>query len=83
MKTGDRVIWLRSPKCSCIKGWRVEQIPGEIVRIHRQLIRIRVWHRGEERFVNVNPDNVLHGEEYTDVPWNPCNPWLERNGEYS
>jgi hypothetical protein len=37
----------------------MERIPGEIVRICRRRIRIRVWLRGKERLVNVDPENVL------------------------
>jgi len=63
MKPGERVIWLHSAKRSLLTGWGMERTPGEIVRINRQLIRIRVWMRGKERFVNVDPDNVLYLEE--------------------
>ena len=63
MKPGDRVIWLRSPKHSILDRWRVERIPGEIVGIFRRRVRIRVWMHGQERLVNVHPDNVLHGAE--------------------
>ena len=63
MKPGDRVIWIYSPKRSLLKGWRLQRIPGEIVRIHRQKIRIRVWMRGNLRCVNVYPENVLFEDE--------------------
>ncbi len=63
MKPGERVTWLHSPKRSFLTGWRLERIPGEIVRICRRRIRIRVWHRGKERLVNVDPDNVLYNSE--------------------
>jgi hypothetical protein len=63
MKPGDRVIWLHSPRHSFLTGWRLERIPGEIVRISRRRIRIRVWLRGEERFVSVDPENVLYDAE--------------------
>jgi len=59
MKAGERVIWLRSPRHSIWDGWRLERIPGEIVRICRRRIRIRIWLRGKERIVIVDPENVL------------------------
>lgn len=63
MKPGDRVTWLHSPKRSCLTGWRLQWIPGEIVSVSRRRIRIRVWLRGKERCVNVDPDNVIHEDE--------------------
>jgi hypothetical protein len=71
MKPGECVIWLRSPKKnSILSGWRLERIPGEIVRICRQRIRIRVWLRGKERLVNVDPENVLYdAEDQPEFRW--------------
>jgi hypothetical protein len=63
MKPGDRVIWLRSPGRSFLTGWRVQAIPGEIVRVCRRRLRIRVELRGRERVVNVDPENVLTSDE--------------------
>ena len=63
MKPGDRVIWLRSPGRSFLTGWRVQAIPGEIVRICRRRLRIRVNLRGRERIVNVDPENVMTSDE--------------------
>ncbi len=63
MKPGDRVIWLRSPGRSILTGWRVQRIPGEIVRVCRYRIRIRVRLCGRQRLVNVNPDNLLCDEK--------------------
>jgi hypothetical protein len=69
MKPGERVIWLRSPRHSILSRWKVESIPGEIVRICRRRIRIRVWMRGEERIVNVEPDNILYeAEDQVEIP---------------
>jgi hypothetical protein len=63
MKPGERVLWLRSPqKNSILHGWRLERIPGEIVRICRRRIRIKVWLRGIEKIVSVDPENVLYEE---------------------
>jgi hypothetical protein len=71
MKPGERVIWLHSPKKnSILRGWRLQRIPGEIVRICRQRIRIRVWLRGKERLVNVDPENVLYdAEDQSEFRW--------------
>jgi hypothetical protein len=63
MKTGDRVIWLRSPGRSILSGWRVQKIPGVIMRVCRQRIRIRVRLAGSEKLVIVDPENVLREEE--------------------
>jgi len=63
MKPGDRVIWLRSPGRSFLTGWRVQAIPGEIVRVCRHRIRIRVRLAGREKLVVVDPENVLHEDE--------------------
>jgi hypothetical protein len=59
MKPGERVIWLHSPRHSFVSGWRLQRIPGEIVRICRRRIQIRVLFRGKERLVSVDPENVL------------------------
>jgi hypothetical protein len=63
MKAGERIIWLHSPKRSILKGWRLQRIPGEIIRVCRRRIKIRVWLRGRERLVTVDPDNVLFESE--------------------
>ena len=63
MKPGDRVIWLRSPGRSFLTGWRVQSVPGVIVRVCRLRLRIRVNLRGRERIVNVDPENVLTSDE--------------------
>ncbi len=69
MKAGDRVIWLRSPGRSILSGWRVQKIPGVIMRVCRQRIRIRVQLAGCERLVIVDPENVLQEEEeYKAIP---------------
>ncbi len=61
MKPGERVVWLHSPrKHSFLSGWRLERIPGEIVRVCRRQIRIKVWLGGREKVVNVDPENVLY-----------------------
>ena len=70
MKPGERVIWLHSPRHSFLSGWRLQRIPGEIVRICRKRIRIRVWLRGKERLVNVDPENVLYvAEDQVEFGW--------------
>ena len=66
MKPGDRVIWLRSPGRSFLTGWRVQAIPGEIVRVCRQRIRIKVRLGGSEKLVIVSPENVICEEEAGD-----------------
>ncbi len=63
MKPGDRVIWLRSPGRSFLTGWRVQSVPGVIVRVCRLRIRIRVRLAENERIVTVSPENVLSQDE--------------------
>jgi hypothetical protein len=63
VKPGDRVIWLRSPGRSFLTGWRVQAIPGEIVRVCRRRIRIRVRLGADEKLVLVDPENVLSENE--------------------
>jgi hypothetical protein len=63
MKPGDRVIWLRSPGRSFLTGWKVQAIPGEIIRVCRHRIRIRVRLGGSERLVILDPENVMREEE--------------------
>ena len=63
MKVGDRVLWLHSPRRSFLSGWRVQKVPGVIVRICRRCIRIRVRLGGKEKVVNVDPENVILGED--------------------
>ncbi len=65
MKPGDRVIWLRSPGRSIVTGWRVERIPGVVVRICRHRVGIRVRLGGIERFAIVDPENLI-GEDGTN-----------------
>ncbi len=63
MKPGDRVIWLYSRKRSFVVGWRVQRVPGVVVRICKRRIRLKVLLPGTERLVNVSPDNVICEEE--------------------
>jgi hypothetical protein len=63
MKPGDRVIWLHSPGRSFLSGWRLQEVSGVIVRVCRHRIRIRVCLEGTEKMVNVDPENVICGDE--------------------
>jgi hypothetical protein len=63
MKPGDRVIWLRSPGRSFVTGWRLQRIPGVVVRVCRARIKIRVQVGGCEKLVNVCRENVLSDED--------------------
>ena len=63
MKPGDHVIWLRSPGRSFLSGWRLQQVPGVVVRVGRRRIRISVRHGDNEQVVNVDPENVITDEE--------------------
>ncbi len=48
---------------SFIRGWRVEEITGEIIRVCKNRISIRVRLGGSENVLNVKPENVQCGEE--------------------
>ncbi len=63
MRPGDRVIWLYSKKRSFVTGWRVQRVPGVIVRVCRRRIRLKVRLPDREKLVNVSPDNVICEEE--------------------
>jgi hypothetical protein len=63
MKPGDRVIWLYSRKRSFVVGCRVQRIPGEVVRVCKRRIRLRVVLPDAEKLVNVNPENVMFNED--------------------
>jgi hypothetical protein len=63
MKPGNRVIWLRSPGRSFLTGWRVQAIPGEVVRVCRHCIMIKVRFGGSEKLVIASPENVLCEDE--------------------
>ena len=63
MKPGDRVIWLYSRKRSFVVGCGVQRVPGEIVRVCRHRIRLKVLLLGMEKLVNVSPDNIICREE--------------------
>ncbi len=63
MRPGDRVIWLYSKKRSFVVGYRVWRIPGEVIRVCKRRIRLKVRLPDREKLVNVSPDNVIREEE--------------------
>jgi hypothetical protein len=63
MKPGDRVIWLYSRKRSFVVGCGVRRIPGEVMKVCRRRIRLKVLLHGKDRLVNVSPDNVICEDE--------------------
>ena len=63
MKPGDRVIWLYSRKRSFVVGCRVQRVPGEVVRVCKRRIRLRVVLPDTEKLVNVSPKNVMFNED--------------------
>ncbi len=62
MKPGDRVIWVRSPGRSILETWKVERIPGVVVRICRRRVRIRVCRGGTEKLASVDPENLIRDD---------------------
>ncbi len=67
MKPGDRVIWLRSPGRSFLTGWRVQAIPGEVVRVCRHRIRVRIQLNGRVKDVSVDPENVICEDQNPEI----------------
>jgi len=63
MKPGDHVIWLYSRKRSFVVGYGGRRIPGEVIRICKRRVRIKILDPGKKRVVNVSPDNVICEEE--------------------
>ncbi len=63
MKPGDRVIWLYSKKRSFVVGWRVQRIPGVVIRVCKQRIRLKVLMPDTEKVLNVRPENVISEDE--------------------
>jgi hypothetical protein len=63
MKPGDRVIWLRSPGRSFLTGWRVEQIPGTVVRVCPCRVRICINVSGMEKTISVAPENLMSDQD--------------------
>ena len=59
----DRVIWLYSRKRSFVVGCGVQRIPGEVIRVCKRRIRLRVKLPDREKLVNVSPENVLFNED--------------------
>lgn len=66
MKPGDRVIWLRSPGRSFLTGWRVQRIPAIVDGTCRRRIGIRVELGGNEKLINVEPENLMRDREFGD-----------------
>jgi hypothetical protein len=67
MKPGDRVIWLRSPGRTFLTGWRLQRIPGAVVRVCQHRLRIRVRLYGTEKLVIVDPENPICRDETGDL----------------
>lgn len=63
MKPGDRVIWLYSKKRSFVAGWRLQRIPGVVIRVCKQRIRLKVQMSDTEKVLNVRPENVISEDE--------------------
>ncbi len=50
-----------------VTGWKIQQIPGVIVRIYPHRVRIRIQLGGIEKLVLVDPDNLLREDEAGDL----------------
>ena len=56
-------IWLHSAGRSFLTDWRIMEIPGIVVRICPQRIKIKVVVDSREKAVNVDPDNMIGFQE--------------------
>ncbi len=63
VKPGDHAIWLYFKKRSFVVGYGVRRIPGEVVRVCKRRIRLKVRLPDRENLVNVSPDNAIGEEE--------------------
>jgi len=63
LQPGDRVAWFRSPGRSFLTGWKVEEIPGIVVRVCPRRIKIKIILDAKEKTVIVDPDNVISHRE--------------------
>jgi hypothetical protein len=68
VKPGDHAIWVRSPGRSFLTGWRVERIPGIVLRVCRERVIITVRLGARDKVVMVNPENVVAYEEKAADP---------------
>ncbi len=59
MMPGDRVIWLYSKKRSVVVGYRVQRVPGVVIRLCRRQIWLKIQLSGKEKLVKVSPENVI------------------------
>ena len=71
MKHGDSVIWARSPERSILDGWRVQRIPGVVVRIYRHRVKISIRSDETERLTIVDPDNLFTDDGTGDIFFEP------------
>jgi len=42
-----------------VVGWRLQRVPGVIIRVCKRRIRLKVEILGVEKLVNVRPENVI------------------------
>ena len=63
MKPGDRVIWLYSKKRSFVVGFRVQRIPGLVVRVCKRRIWLKTQLPEMEKLVKVSPENVIFEDD--------------------
>jgi hypothetical protein len=62
-KPGDRVVWVRSPGRSILESWKVQRVPGMVVGICRQRVKITVRLGGSARLAIVDPENLINDGE--------------------
>lgn len=62
-KSGDRVIWVRSPGRSILEAWKVEQVPGVVVGVCRHRVKISVRFGESEKLAIVDPENLIGDDE--------------------
>jgi hypothetical protein len=62
VKPSNRVIWVRSPERSILDGWKVQRVPGVVVRIYRHRVEIRIRSGERERLAIVDPENLISND---------------------
>jgi hypothetical protein len=63
MKSGDRIVWLRSPGRSILEAWKVERIAGVVVGVCRRRVKVLVRLGQTTKLVIVDPDNLICDDE--------------------
>jgi hypothetical protein len=61
-KPSDRLIWVRSPGRSILEAWKLERVPGTVVRVCPRRVGIRVRLNGIDKLAIVDPANLIRDD---------------------